>query len=126
MKYISIEYVLKLHKKLIVTTSGSSELRDIELLKSSIENSKATFNVEDLYTVIEDKWANICYSIINNHSFVDGNKRIEICVMLILLEYNGINLRFTQNELINLGLGIAKGDFKQEYIILWIKNHYTK
>ena len=64
--------------------------------------------------------------MINNHSFVDGNKRIGIYVMLILLEYNGIRLRFTQNELINLGLGIAKGDFKQEYIVLWIKNHYTK
>lgn len=46
--------------------------------------------------------------------------------MLILLEYNGIKLRFAQNELISLGLGIAKEDFKQEYIVLWIKNHYIK
>ena len=103
MKYISIEYVLKLHKKLIAATGGSSELRDIELLKSSIENSKSTFNGEDLYPTLEDKCANICYSMINNHSFVDGNKRIGIYVMLILLEYNGIKLRFTQNELISLG-----------------------
>ncbi|AGK98058.1 type II toxin-antitoxin system death-on-curing family toxin [Clostridium pasteurianum] len=126
MKYNSSEYVLKLHKKLITAIGGSSELRDIELLKSSIENSKATFNGEDLYPTLEDKCANICYSMINNHSFVERNKRIGIYVMLILLEYNGIKLRFTQNELINLGLGIGKGDFKQEYIVLWVKNHYTK
>ncbi|WP_010233463.1 hypothetical protein [Clostridium arbusti] len=44
MKYISLEYVLKLHEKLIKATGGSIELRDIELLKSSIENSKTTFN----------------------------------------------------------------------------------
>lgn len=126
MKYISIEYVLKLHSKLIETTGGSSELRDMELLKSSIENSKSTFNGQNLYPTIEDKCANICYSMVNNHPFVDGNKRIGLYVMLILLEYNGIKLKFTQNELINLGLGIAKGDFKQEYIISWIKTHYAK
>lgn len=123
MKYISIEYVLKLHEKLIKATGGSIELRDMELLKSAIENSKATFSGEDLYPKIEDKCANICYSLISNHAFVDGNKRIGIYVMLVLLEYNGFKLGFTQNELVDLGLGIAKGEYKQDYIALWIKRH---
>lgn len=126
MKYISIEYVLKLHYKLIKTTGGSSEIRDIELLKSSIENSKSTFEGKDLYPTIEDKCANICYSMISNHAFVDGNKRIGIYVMLVLLEYNGIRLEFSQEELIKLGLGVAEGHIKQEEIICWIRNHHNK
>ncbi|HEY8889065.1 MAG TPA: type II toxin-antitoxin system death-on-curing family toxin [Clostridium sp.] len=123
MKYITIEYILKLHEKLILTTGGSRGIRDIELLKSSIENSKVTFGGEDLYKTIEGKCSNICYCIINNHTFIDGNKRTGIYVMLILLEYNGIRLLFTQKELIDLGLGIAKGELKQENIYEWIKNH---
>lgn len=123
MKYISIDYILKLHKKLILATGGSSGIRDIELLESAIENSKVTFAGEDLYKSIEEKCSNICYSIINNHAFIDGNKRIGIYTMLVLLEYNKIKLFFTQEELINLGLGIAKGELKQENILEWITNH---
>ncbi|MGH4049817.1 MAG: type II toxin-antitoxin system death-on-curing family toxin [Clostridium sp.] len=92
-------------------------------MKSSIENSKVTFGGEDLYKTIEEKCSNICYCIINNHTFIDGNKRAGIYVMLILLEYNQIKLSFTQKELIDLGLGVAKGEVKQENITQWIKSH---
>ena len=123
MKYISIDYILKLHEKLIIATGGSRGIRDIELLESAIENSKATFAGEDLYKSNEEKCCSICYSIVNNHAFIDGNKRIGIYVMLVLLEYNGIKLSFTQKELIDLGLGIATGELKQENVLAWIKNH---
>lgn len=123
MRYISIDYILKLHEKLILATGGSNGIRDIELLKSAVENSKSTFASEDLYKSVEEKCSNICYSIISNHAFIDGNKRIGIYVMLILLEYNSIKLFFTQKELIDLGLGVAKGELKQNNILDWIKNH---
>lgn len=74
MKYISINYIQKLHEKMIDTTGGSYGIRDIELLKSAVENSKSTFDGKDLYPEIEDKCANICYNLINNHAFIDGNK----------------------------------------------------
>ena len=123
MKHMSIDYILKLHEKLILATGGSNGIRDIGLLKSAIENSKATFAGEDLYKSIEEKCSNICFGIISNHAFIDGNKRIGIYVMLMLLEYNEIKLIFTQKELIDLGLGTAKGEMKQENILDWIKNH---
>jgi death-on-curing protein len=123
MKYISIEYILKLHSKMIEATGGSHGTRDIELLKSAIENSKSTFGGQELYPSIEDKCVNICHNIINNHAFIDGNKRIGIYVMLVLLEYNGIKLKFTQSELIDLGLSIAKGEAKQGNILIWVEGH---
>ena len=123
MKYISIDYILKLHEKLILATGGSYGVRNIELLKSAIENSKATFAGEDLYKSYEEKCSNICFGIISNHAFIDGNKRIGIYVMLMLLEYNGIRITFAQKELIDLGLNIAKGEMKQDSIFNWIKNH---
>ena len=123
MKYISIDYILKLHEKLILATGGLTGIRDMELLKSAIETQKTTFAGEDLYKSIEAKCSNICYSIINNHAFIDGNKRIGLYVMLVLLEYNGIKLSFTQKELIDLGLAVAKGELKQKDISEWINNH---
>ncbi|HOJ11539.1 MAG TPA: type II toxin-antitoxin system death-on-curing family toxin [Clostridiales bacterium] len=70
-----------------------------------------------MYKTIEDKCASICFGIVNNHPFVDGNKRTGIYTMLVLLEYNGILLRYTHKELIDLGLTIAEGRYKQENIL---------
>ena len=123
MRYISISYIIKLHEKLIKATGGSNGLRDERLLESALENSKATFDGADLYPTIEEKCTTICFSLVNNHPFVDGNKRIGVYVMLVLLEYNGIKLNFTQKELVDLGLGIATGELKQNDILNWIKNH---
>ncbi|MBV4417955.1 type II toxin-antitoxin system death-on-curing family toxin [Clostridium tyrobutyricum] len=123
MKYIFLEYIIKLHDKMIDSTGGSKGIRDIELLKSSIENSRATFGGQDLYPTAESKCANICFNIIKNHAFVDCNKRTGIYVMLMLLEYNNIKLEFTQKELVDLGVNIASGKLNQKDIIYWIKNH---
>jgi death-on-curing protein len=120
MRYITIDYIIKLHKKMIDVTGGLDGIRDIELLKSAVENAKATFGGTDLYPTVEDKYASICYSIINNHAFVDGNKRVGLYVMLVLLEYNGIRLTFSQEELIDLGFDVAKGLLKQQDIVKWI------
>ena len=123
MKYITIKYILKLHGKMIISTGGSHGIRDIGLLKSALENSKSTFGGKDLYPKVENKCASVCYSIINNHAFLDGNKRIGVYVMILLLEYNGVKLKFTQDELIKFGLDIAKGDLSQKNILEWIGNH---
>lgn len=126
MKYITIEYILKLHKKMIDATGGLDGIRSIELLNSAVENSKSTFDGVDLYSTIEEKCANICYSMVSNHPFADGNKRTGLYAMLVLLEYNGIKLAFSQEELINLGFDIAKGLLKQQDIVDWIYSHKIK
>ncbi|MCX7695387.1 MAG: type II toxin-antitoxin system death-on-curing family toxin [Caloramator sp.] len=110
MKYIEIPFILKMYKKMIEMTGGTYGLRSLELLESAIENSKMTFEGVDLYPSVEEKCANICYSIINNHPFVDGNKRMGIYIMLVLLEYNNVYIKYTQEELVKLGLDIACGN----------------
>ena len=62
-------------------------------------------------------------SLISNHAFIDGNKRIGVYVMLVFLEVNGIRIECTDNELIDLGRGIAAGEIKYEEILDWILNH---
>lgn len=61
--------------------------------------------------------------MVKNHGFVDGNKRIGVSVMLLLLRLNGIKLKYSQNELVNLGLGIADGSIDEKDIKQWIKKH---
>lgn len=66
------------------------------------------------------------HSLISNHGFLDGNKRIGVAVMLLLLELNNVKLFYTQDELINLGLIVADGTFNYEDIYTWILLHKFK
>ena len=126
MKGITVEQILRLHKKMADVTGGAEGIRNIDLLESALNNAYATFDGDELYPDVEDKAASTCFSIISNHPFIDGNKRMGIYVMLILLELNEIKIVFNQNELVSLGLGIAEGRLKQPDIRNWIQEHRTK
>ncbi len=62
-------------------------------------------------------------ALIKNHGFVDGNKRIGIAVMLLLLRLNQISILYTQKELVDLGLGLSEGSLKEKDVQNWIVNH---
>ena len=87
---IDNEKVLLLHQLLIEETGGEPNIRDINLLDSSIQQAYQTFDGEELYKSKEEKAARLGYVLISNHAFVDGNKRIGMYVMLAFLEMNGI------------------------------------
>ncbi len=123
MKHITIAQVLQLHNKMIRETGGDDGIRDPALLESALYNALSTFDGNELYPSIEEKCANICFCIVKNHPFVDGNKRMGLFVMLILLEYNDVILSYEQNELIDLGLGVAEGRYNQDHIIDWVIKH---
>ena len=63
------------------------------------------------------------YTLISNHAFVDGNKRIGLYVMLSFLEMNGIRLRCTDQELVHIGLSIADGSMGYEELLQWVIEH---
>ena len=77
----SQEKVLLLHQLIVTETGGSPELRDINLLDSALESVFQTFGGQELYPSKEEKGARLGYSLISNHAFVDGNKRIGMYVM---------------------------------------------
>lgn len=90
-------------------TGGSVGLRDEGLLDSALESAFSTFDGVELYPTKEEKAAKICHSLVSNHAFVDGNKRIGVYVMLSFLEINGIRIEATDEDVINLGLSVADG-----------------
>lgn len=82
-----------------------------------------TFDGKELYESVEMKISVIAYGLISNHGFIEGNKRIGIAVMILLLKMNYIMITYTQQELIVLGLDVAEGKFKEKDILEWIKRH---
>ena len=71
-----------------------------------------------------EKAARLAYSLISNHAFVDGNKRIGVFVMLMTLKLNHVKLTYTQAELSGLGLDVAAGKAEYEDILAWLREHH--
>ena len=119
----SREKVKLLHQLMAEATGGSVGVRDEGLLDSAIEGAFATFDGVELYPSKEEKAAKLGYSLISNHAFVDGNKRIGVYVMLSFLELNGIHIEAADEDVVSLGLGVADGSMEQKYILDWIHKH---
>ena len=119
----SKEKVLLLHKILAQATGGSVGVRDEGLLDSALEAAFAGFGDQEFYPSKEEKGARLGYTLISNHAFVDGNKRIGVYVMLSFLEMNGIRIQCTDDELVSVGLSVADGSMKYEELLAWIIDH---
>lgn len=123
MKNISVEQILQFHTKIVKATGGSDGIRDLGLIESALKKAEATFDGQELYKGDIKKISVITFSLIKNHGFIDGNKRIGVATMLLLLRLNEILVKFEQEELIELGLKTAEGKFREENIQQWIEGH---
>lgn len=123
---ISKEKVLLLHQLIASETGGSVGIRDIGLLESALNNAYATFGGVELYKTKEEKAASLGFSLISNHAFVDGNKRIGVYVMLTFLEVEGIKMGCSNSDVVNLGLSVADGSMKYDDVLEWINKFKKK
>ena len=117
---LSKEKVLLLHQLIAQETGGSAGVRDMGLLESAVNNAYATFGGEELYKTKAEKTASLAFSLISNHAFVDGNKRIGMYVLLTFLETNGIKIRPTVDDVARVGLAVAAGEMGYEELLSWI------
>ena len=120
---LTTEDILRLHQKLLDATGGFPGIRDLGLLESAVYSAMQSFGDEDAYPTPEERAARLAFSITQNHPFCDGNKRTGILVMLMMLRLNQVELRYTQPELIRLGLAVADGSAGYEDILYWISQH---
>jgi len=112
-----------MHELLIEESGGMPGVRDEGLLDSALNAPFQTFDGAYLYPSLEQKAARLCHSLIGNHAFVDGNKRIGILTMIVFLELNGVLLGYTDDDLIDLGLRLADGSVDVHQLLSWIRAH---
>ena len=117
------ERILLLHKYITAATGTPSDLRDPGLLESALESAFHTFDGIELYPTKEEKAARIACSLIRNHPFTDGNKRIGMLFLITFLDVNGIALNCTDEDIIELGLSVASGKDDYEAVLDWVNKH---
>ena len=120
---LSTSQILLIHDQLIAETGGSSGLRDEGMLDSALNAPFQTFGGKDVYPSLQQKAARLCFGLVKNHPFIDGNKRIGAHAMLVFLALNGVELQHSQEELSDIILMLAAGEIAAEELLRWILSH---
>lgn len=122
---LSKEQVKLLHTQLIQETGGLDGVRDEGLLDSALNAPFQGFGGMDTFPSVQQKAARLGFGLVRNHAFVDGNKRIGAHAMLVFLALNGIKLEYEQDELSDIFLKIAAGEYSFEDLLGWIIQHQS-
>jgi death on curing protein len=123
MMYLDLAEVLELHSRLLAQSGGLAGVRDVGQLESALAQPQMTFGGEELYPTIADKAAALAFSLIQNHPFVDGNKRVGHAAMETFLVCNGFEVTAPTDEQETVILGVAAGVTNREAFTDWLKTH---
>ncbi|MEM6713736.1 MAG: type II toxin-antitoxin system death-on-curing family toxin [Cyanobacteria bacterium P01_D01_bin.6] len=123
MRFLTLIEVLELHRRVIEQSGGAFGIRELGLLEAAIVQPRMTFGGDDLYPDLLTKAAALGFSIINNHPFVDGNKRTGHAATAIFLLLNGVEIKASVDEQEQMVLAIAAGDAGREAFNTWLTQH---
>jgi death-on-curing protein len=122
MRYLTLEQILDIHNQIIAQTKGSSGISNRGLLESAIAQPQMTFDGQELYITLAEKAVALGFSLIKNHPFVDGNKRIGHAAMEIFLILNGFEISADVEEQEQVVLQVASGEITREEFTNWLQS----
>jgi death on curing protein len=121
--FLELDDVLAIHAESIRRFGGGLGLRDVGLLESALGMPRATMFGELLHTTVHEQAAAYLFHLVKKHPFVDGNKRIGLAAALTFLGVNGLWVDATNEELIELTLGVAEGRTSKADVAVFLAAH---
>lgn len=123
IRFLSLEQVYALHNKALRTAGGTPGVRDAGAVESAVAQPQMTFGGEDFYPTLSDKAAAIGFSLIKNHAFFDGNKRVGHSAMETFLLINGCEIDCDVDEQERIIKSVAAGTTERDEFTEWVRAH---
>jgi death on curing protein len=123
IRYLSIAEVMELHRLVLEQSGGAEGVHDFAALDSAVTQPQMAFGGQDLYPELADKAGALAFSLICNHPFLDGNKRVGHAAMEAFLLLNGQELDAPVEEQEQIILRVAAGTMEREEFVAWVKAH---
>lgn len=121
MRYLTFAEAVELHRRILERTGGATGIRDVGALHSALAQPQVTFDGQDLYPTLVEKAAALCFSLIQNHPFLDGNKRVGHAAMETFLILNGFEIDATVDDQERTILDLASGVLKRPDLATWLQ-----
>ena len=121
IRYLSVREVLRLHDLVMAQSGGVATVRDLAGIESAVAQPRMTFGGDDLYPTLEEKAVAIGFSLIRNHPFTDGNKRVGHAAIEVVLAMNGVSLEAPVDVAEPIILGVAAGVLEREALLAFVQ-----
>ena len=121
ISYLSADQVLLIHEAQIELFGGSAGLRDRNGLESAVIRPAMTFGGDELYPDLASKAAAIMHSLVQNHPFIDGNKRVGSAAAELFLILNGARVAATDKDFEGVTMSVARGELGAEELAIWFR-----
>jgi death-on-curing protein len=126
MRLLTREQILTLHKRIIEQSGGSMGIRNQDGLESALAQPYMTFSGQELYPTLIEKVAALGFSLINNHPFIDGNKRIGHAAIEVTLLMNGYEIKADIDNQEFAILAVAASKMNRQDFLEWLQNHIVQ
>jgi len=123
MRYLTISEILQMYRFMMETSGGTFGIFSLDMLESAIAQPRATFGGKELYPTVVEKAAALGFSLVMNHPFVDGNKRIGHAAMEAFLVMNGYEIVASLDEQEGTILQLAASNMDRDAFARWLKEH---
>jgi len=123
MRYLTLSEVLELHRRVIEQSGGAAGIRDLAGVEFAVVQPQRAFGSDELYPTLIDIAAALCCSLVMNHPFVDGNKRIGHAAIETFLVLKGQMLNADIDGAESLFLNLAAGSVEREQLVAWITSN---
>ena len=120
MRCLTLAEVLEIHRRVLAQSGGAPGIRDLGAVESALAQPAMTFGGRHLYPTIADKAGAMCFSLVMNHPFVDGNKRVGHAAMETFLVLNGYELRANIDDAATTILQLAAGELRRNDFVEWV------
>ena len=123
MRYLTLTEVLDLHGRVVEAAGGAVPLRDLGALQSAVAQPRTSFEGAELYPTLEEKTTALMFSLVQNHPFVNKNKRVGHATTKSFLMLNGFEFVASVEESERIVVGLAAGRVSREELLAWIRAH---
>ena len=121
--FLDVEDVLSLHADQVALYGGDHGVRDMGLVDSALAQPRATFGGEFLYKDLFEMAAAYLFHIVQNHPFLDGNKRTGAVVALVFLDLNGIQIDAPKGSIYDLTMAVATSQADKSHVAEFFRLH---
>jgi len=121
MRLLTLEEILELHRMVLAQSGGAPGILNLNALESAVAQPLMTFDKKDLFPTLVDKVAALAFSLIQNHPFIDGNKRVGHAAMETTLMMNGFEVGADVDEQESVVLQVASGRMSREQLATWLQ-----
>jgi len=125
MRYLTLGELIELHRRIIDQSGGANGIRDLALAESALAQPQMSFGGTELHPTLAEKAAALRFSLVMNHPFLDGNKRIGHAAMETFLVMNGFELNANIDDAESVILRLAAGELERLPFTDWVVEHVT-